>query len=128
MNYDKYDTVINGEDTYRTTAEILLKDHAIIYPWTDEKSTQLDILFTYQPRTHFEYGLNNSGLQGGVRVTDLFVSIMRWGAFSFQLDDNPLSADYISEKFCKENISPTMDKLAQLIEGVRKELISQLNS
>lgn len=128
MNYDGYDTVINGEDTYRGTAKILLEDHAVIYPWTDERSTQLDILFTYQPRTHFEYGLNNTGLQGGVRVSDLFVSIMRWGAFSFQLDDNPLSSNYIAEKFCKENVSPTIDKLAQLIEGVRKELILQQKS
>lgn len=127
MNYDGYDTVINGEETYKETARVLLQDHAIIYPWTDERSTQLDILFTYQPQTCFEYGLS-SHLQGGVRVSDLFVSIMRWGAFSFQLDDNSLSADYIAEKFCKDNVSPTMDKLAQLIEGVRKELILQQKS
>jgi len=123
MNYDSFDTVINGEDTYEETARVLLRDGKIVYPWTDEKETQLDILFTYQPTTCFEYGLN-CHMQGGVRVTDLFVSIMRVGAFAFQIDNNDSSPEYIAEKF-RHHKNYTIEKLTDLINGVRKEIAKQ---
>lgn len=123
MNYDGYDTVINGEDTYKETARILLEEGKMVYPWTDERETQFDILFTYQPTTCFEYGLS-SHMQGGVRVTDLFVSIMRLGAFAFQIDDNDSSPEYIAEKFCCQK-TYSIEKLADLINGVRKEIAKQ---
>lgn len=47
MNKDKYDEIMNGENTYKEIANRLKQGQAVIIGWTDEEYTHLDILFTY---------------------------------------------------------------------------------
>lgn len=91
----------------------------MIIPWNDGHSSLHDVLFTYQPTTSFEYAPNKY-LQGGIRVTDLFVSVMRVGAFAFNVN-NESSADYVAEKL-NHSLNVTIEELTKLINGVRKEL------
>ena len=44
MNYNKYDEVINGKNTYKEMARLLQKDDAVGIGWTDEDSTHLALL------------------------------------------------------------------------------------
>ena len=116
MNYDSYGEVINGSETYRGIAEEL-RSNAVIVGWTDENGTHFDILFTL---TALAYGT----FQGGLRPrTDLFVSIMRWGAFAFEINEADTAPGYYEEKLSTRKLGDECsEKLAELINGVRKEL------
>jgi hypothetical protein len=117
MNTDKYDEVINGEETYQKIAETLYLSSAVIIGWTDEEMTHYDILFTQLP---FQFGSN---LQGGIKPTsDLFVSIMRKGAFAFDIKNTDTHWSYYSEKLGGGFGETTGQKLADLINGVKKYL------
>lgn len=120
MNTDEYNEIINGEETFKTIAYHLKMHQPVIIGWTDENSTHYDILFTLTAK---RYG---SQIQGGVRPeTDLFVSIMRMGAFGFEVNDMPTHPSYVDEKLCMrlgDNI--TREKLAELINGVKASLLA----
>lgn len=45
MNYNKYNEVINGKETYKKIAKELLFRETIGIGWTDGESTHLDIIF-----------------------------------------------------------------------------------
>lgn len=115
MNRDKYGEIINGNVTYKEISNILQNKEATIIGWTDEEYTHLDILFKLGA-----HKLSNNILQRGLRGNELFVSIMSIGSFGFDIDRQK-SSGYISEKL---NIhgQPTVDKLAELINGIIKEL------
>lgn len=116
MNYDTYGEVINGSETYRGIAEEL-RSNAVIVGWTDGNGTHFDILFTL---TALAYGT----FQGGLRPrTDLFVSIMRWGSFAFEVNEADTAPGYYEEKLSNRKLGEECaEKLAELINGVRKEL------
>lgn len=116
MNRDIYDEIINGENTYREIANRLKHGQSVIIGWTDERSTHLDILFTYH--IYKEY---RNYLQRGLRGNELFVSIISIGAFGFNVNNNQKYPEYIKEKL---NLTgePTCEKLADLINGIIKEL------
>lgn len=116
MDKDEYDEIINGENTYKEIANRLKQGQAVIIGWTDERSTHLDILFTYH--IYKEYG---NYLQRGLRGNELFISIINIGAFGFDVNDNEKYPGYIREKL---NLTgePTCEKLADLINGIIKEL------
>lgn len=119
MKYDEFGEVINAPETYKGIAEEL-KDNAVLVGWTDEMSTHFDILFTLNA---LPYGTN---IQGGIRPRrDLFVSIMRWGAFAFEVADRDLHPGYLDEKLSVRGPmgQATSGKLAELINGVKKELL-----
>lgn len=115
MDKDEYDEIINGENTYKEIANRLKQGQAVIIGWTDERSTHLDILFTYH--IYKEYG---NHLQRGLRGNELFISIISIGAFGFDVN-NEKYPGYIGEKL---NLigEPTCEKLAELINGIMKEL------
>lgn len=46
MNYNKYNEVINGTETYKRIATGLLDNKTIGIGWTDEDSTHLDIILS----------------------------------------------------------------------------------
>lgn len=116
MNYNEYGEVINGEDTYKGIAEELSKN-AVLVGWTDQNGTHLDILFTLNALV---YGTN---IQGGVKKTDLFVSIMRLGAFGFDPNEKETHSGYYNEKLgTRDTLGPTADHLADLVNGVKKYL------
>lgn len=114
MNYDSYGEVVNGEGTYKAIAMHLKAEGSVIIGWTDNMMTHFDILFT--PGA-YSYG----SLQGGVLGNDLFVSIMRRGAFGFEKDKDDTHAGYYGGKL-GGGLGSTGEALAELINGVKKEL------
>lgn len=117
MDKDDYGEVINGEMTYYMIASALKEKNSIVIGWTDESSTHLDILFTLKPQ-------QEGRLQGGlIGDTDLFVSVMRMGAFAFDAKGIATSPQYVDEKLSNGRMSSdTSMKVAELINNVRIEL------
>ena len=89
MDYDTYGEVINGEKTYHGIAEEL-GQNSVLIGWTDQAGTHLDILFTLE-------ALKFGTVQGGIKDTDLFISIMRGGAFGFEVEHADTAAGYYAE-------------------------------
>ena len=115
MNKDEYGEIVNGYDTVIEISKRLKEGQSVIIGWTDEKYTHLDLLFNYNS---YKEGI----LQRGLRGSELFVSIIGLGAFGFDVKDREIYKGYILEKL---NIrgEPTTSKLAELVNGVIKELI-----
>jgi|SRR6266496_3444993 len=111
---DEYGTIENGEQTYLAIAKEI-QSYPMVIAWTDNEGSQLDVLLVLRPR---QVGF----LQGGVRgSTDLFVSIMRLGAFGFDTGITDTHPSYIGEKLrLGDNV--TTDKLTELINGIRRYL------
>ena len=112
MNTDEYGEVINGFKTYETIVEKLRQDKSVIIGWTDEAYTHLDIMFTVKP-------YKEGTLQGGLRWTDLFVSIMGKCAWGF-IPDEEKDEGYIAEKL-RLGRNETTEKLTYLINGIIRE-------
>lgn len=114
MKMDNYGEVINHQTTYQEVARILVsKEQPVILGWTDERSTHYDILFTYNVWNEY-----HGQLQGGIKRSDLFVSIMRLGAFGFEIEKTDTHASYYSEK-----LGVFSEELTELINGIKKELV-----
>lgn len=113
MVLDEYGEVINGENTYKEIAYLLKSNNSVIIGWTDEEGTHFDVLFTLN-------AVKKGTLQGGLRWNDLFVSIMRIGAFGF-LTDGEKDSGYIGEKLGLGN-NVTTEKLTELINGIIENL------
>lgn len=108
MNYNKYNEVINGEETYKGIAEELVNGNAIGIGWTDEILTHLDIIFKLCIVKHGNF-------QRGLRWNNLYVSIIDHTSYAFNVDDIKLGT-YIQEKIRMNN--ECGDKVAELINGV----------
>ena len=117
MDYDDYGEIVNGIDTYRGIAKVLISKGSVLIGWTDQNGTHLDILFTMGA---LQYGTN---VQGGIKGTDIFISIMRWGAFGFEVDRSDTHAGYYDEKLGnRASFGTTAEPLSELINGVKKFL------
>ena len=117
MNFDKYDEVINGDNTFKKIAEELVFYGSCIVGWTDQGCDHRDILFTYKPH---KYG----NLQRGLRWTYLYVSIMSFSCMGFLIEaktDNQKHPSYIKEKLQLQDNSCD-DKICELINGVIREI------
>lgn len=117
MNLDEYGEVINGEATNQIIAHDVASYGSCLVGWSDGEGTHLDILFTTVN------GMNSYGpIHGGQKAsTDLFVSILRWGAYGFELNGKEKYPSYIAGKIpLGDNI--TTDKFADLLNGVIAEL------
>lgn len=110
MNYNGYNEIINGEETYQEIASSLLTSGGCYIGWTDEEHTHLDILFTYGDI--ISYGHH----QRGIRGTHLFVSIMSHSAYGFNTRPDK-AVGYIEEKL-RLNGKTLNIKLTELINGV----------
>lgn len=118
IDMDEENLVINGDKTYKFIKENITEHGSVLISWTDEIGTHFDILFTYKPEC-----LDWSSVQGGIKAYYLFVSIMRYSSFAFNTENSDKTADYILDKFqMPESVRPTAEKLAELINGVIKEL------
>lgn len=119
MNKTEYDEIINGEDTYKEIADKLKTEKTVLVGWTDEIATHYDFLFSLGA-----YKEIDNYVQGGLRKTDLFVSVMKKGAFGFEINNSEKSSGYITEKlFLQERINETTEKVADLINGIIKYLL-----
>lgn len=116
LRYNKnlYDEVINGNETYKAIATNIKKGVSTFISWTDNDSTHYDVLFTYGC-------VGSGGYQRGLRVTDLFISVMSIGSFGFKIDDMK-SAGYIAEKIFHGRLDKSVVALTELINGVLNEL------
>lgn len=110
MNYDEYNEVINGKDTYFKIAKHLIKGESVGIGWTDEDSTHFDIIFTLGTK---KYGL----FQGGIKANDLFVSILHWSSYGFKADTIK-EGTYIQEKLRLSDYNITGEKVKELVNGV----------
>lgn len=118
MNIDKYDEVINGDNTYKIIAETLLDSGKCIIGWTDQGYDHRDILFTYKP---MHLGGN---LQCGLRWCYLYISIMSLSCMGFLLEsnrDNRKYNSYIMEKLGLYD-NDCDNKICDLINGVIHEM------
>lgn len=115
MDYDIYGEVINGERTYEWIANDLKEGIAVLIGWTDQNSTHFDILLKLGVQ---KYGSN---FQGGIKGSDLFVSIMRRGAFAFEPENVDTHAGYFDEKL-GGGMGDTREALAELINGIKSKL------
>lgn len=110
MNYDEYGEVINGTDTFTSVANKLMNHKPVLIGWTDGQGSHYDVLFVL--------GVDKHGtVQGGVDSTDLFVSIMRKGAFGF--DPKVLGTH---ESYYAEKLHVFAPQFAELVEGVKSGL------
>lgn len=122
---DEYGVVCNSFETFEYIAFILNQTGSIIISWTDERGTQFNILFTKLafPFLQVVGPIQN---QGGLSGDDLFVSVMRWGAFGFEVSKDHIDthSGYYDEKLGAFRMGGvTAEKLAELINGVKRELL-----
>ncbi len=115
MKYDEFGEVINDEETYKAIGERLKTGKSVLVGWTDGDMTHFDVLFTAGVAM---YGTT----QGGIKADDLYVSIMRRGAFAFEVVNTDTRAGYYAEKF-GGGLGSTADALSELINGVKKNLV-----
>ncbi len=120
MTQDSWGEVLNSQETYDDIALALSGGRSVIIGWTDEQMSHFDILFHYKWMRHPE----NNQIQGGIDArNDLFVSIMRKGAFGFDVNETNTHSSYYGEKLNMGN-GITVEKLAELINGVKKALLN----
>ena len=119
MNTDEHGEAINGEKTYQRIAKDLQDEQdSVLVGWTDENMTHFDVLFVLNAQ---QRGIN---IHGGIKPDkDLFVAIMRKGAFAFSVTGPELHQGYIAEKLGLINQSKTTKKLADLLNGVKSNLV-----
>lgn len=118
--FDEYETVVNNESTYNILFGILTVSKSVFFSWTEGECTQLDIMMSIKPAY-----LNRHLAQGGLRNgRNLFVSIMRFGSFAFDLDGiDILHPSYVGEKLgLGNNNSLTTIKLCELIKNIGERL------
>ncbi len=124
MITDDYGEIINDKNNYDDIAQLLFVGSPVIIGWTDELGSHYDILFNYKA-THpaLSNRMWHNQIQGGIRpATDLFVSIMRVGCFAFEVGNMYLAPNYYVAKLGLNCGSNTTDKIAELIDGVKRSL------
>ena len=117
MNFDEYEEIINGEETYKNIARELLEYGRCIIGWTDEEYDHRDILFTYKPHKH-------GNLQRGLRWTYLYIGIIDFSCMGFLIEsntDNRKHNTYIMEKL-RLSDNHCDNKICDLINGVIHEI------
>ena len=114
MKQDEYGEVINSPETYKDIADNLRSGGAVLIGWSDGDS-HYDILFNYG--VIFEPS-NMPTIQGGIKAHDLFISVMRIGAFGFSVDRTS------NEHYYREKLGYCDAGLEALFNGVREALKS----
>ena len=109
MNFDDYGEITNGEQTYESIANLLLKGKTVGIGWTDKKDTHFDIIF--------KLGIEKYGIfQRGIKANYLYISIIDYTSYAFCVENGVKQGAYIQEKLRINDY--TGDKLAQLINGI----------
>ncbi len=120
MNFDTWKTVINGHETYASIWQTVQRGDSLLIGWTEGMGTHYDILFTLGKYTagHVQ-SLHSSLVAGMQRHPVLFVSILKVGAFGFDIgEDKALHPNYVAEKL---NIPgpPTAQALTVLLNAIK---------
>ncbi len=114
MNIDKYEEVINGEDTYKKIAEHLKDGDDVLIGWTDGEYDHRDIFFSLS--FPIKYGI----IQRGIKRSDLFVGIIGDSFYGFKTEDTKHPSYILEKLILSEN--DTNLKMAELINGIIVEL------
>lgn len=112
---DIYGLVINSDNTYKAIADTL-RDMPIVFAWTEQEGTHLDILMVYKPA---QVGYLQRGMSA---QTDLFVAVSHFGMFGFEINADPKYSGYVAEKL-GTGVNVATDALTDLINGVMLELL-----
>lgn len=113
---DKFSTVVNHKSTYDYLAQKMVDREPVIFAWTDEQGTQLDILMVYQPD-------QRGNLQRGMSTyKDLFVAVSGHGMFGFALNGSWKSPGYVGQKLGLGDHNDTTAELSELINGVAQRM------
>lgn len=122
FDIDEYGEVLNGERTFDNVAMMLKLGIPVFIGWTDHRGSHVDILMQYKSGGFFKLG----NIQGGIEYSDLFVSIMRVGAWGFEFNKVYKEPDYVEEKLDMMSIlkGETATQLAILINNVMHRLSS----
>ena len=118
MIFDVYGDVVNGYNTYREIADLLVTGKRILIGWSDEDALHYDILFSMG-------AIRFGNMQGGIESTNLFVSIMRKGSFGFSVLNNDTHHNYYAEKLF---LGSESEKVGELINGVKKQIVVLLST
>lgn len=116
---DKYGVIINDDDTYTQAVSDLVADGTVVLNWGDQDGTLLNILLAYKPK--------REGHMGGVidsGPNKLWVGIAGYGTYAFATGTaQPLTPDYVAEKFGMRGVNPTTVALADLLSAIRRKLV-----
>lgn len=117
---DEYCLVINGEDTYKELAwELQFGEQPVIFGWTDEQGTRLDILMVSNAKQ-----LTDDLQRGYNAGTHVFVSVMGIGSGAFDLTNGQWkSPGYVAEKLGINRHNDVAEPLSELVNGVIGELM-----
>ncbi len=111
VKQDEYGNVLNDHKTYLGLVVGLLI-RPVVFAWTDEQGSHLDILMTYEPA---QYG----NLQRGMNSkTDLFIAVSGYGMFGFELNGFEKYPTYVGEKLGMGGSNLTTIALAEMINAV----------
>lgn len=116
VDKDGYGTVINSQKTFEGLAHALRSNYSVVFAWTDEAGTQLDILLVFHP---MQFGRLQRGMNA---LTDLFVAVSSFGMFGFELNGAEKFPSYVGEKLNLDRDNETTQALAHLINGICREL------
>lgn len=119
VEYYSFKEVINGNDTYKCIANYLIEGESVLVGWSDNEFTHLDILFTANL-----VAIGN--FQRGIKGNELFVSIIGYSCFGFDINNIYKDSGYISEKL-QITGNPTIVKLSELINNIIKEILIYKN-
>ena len=95
--------VVNGKGTYENIAEYLYDFNTAIFGWTNislYNKVPLTILINYAPAK-----ICHSRLTKEVEKSNLFVSIIGFGAYGFNLSNKKLEPSYIADKLNIQQIN-----------------------
>ena len=111
----------NGENTYRYISAVLKSGKSCLLTWANpRKKVSLVMLFTLLPVVP-----KDNLLRLGINSTDLFVSVMGKGAWSFRLEGTNINKNYLAEKLGLRYAGIEND-LFNLINGIRNNIKGQL--
>lgn len=114
IQHDEYGEILNGEQTYNGIAWDLNNGLSFLVGWTDGLGSHYDILLSYRPMH-----IASNPVQGGIHPkSDLFVSIMRVGAFAFDVGTTDTHWTYYAEKLGLGH-GATVEKLTEFINGIK---------
>lgn len=129
MLTDGYGMVLNGKATYVDIAEKLKNRIPVIINWTDEQGWCQNILFafgTYQQKEPVKNVL--TGLHPSLDAENLLFVAVDTGFFGFEVNNNIMNENYISEKLRLHNDIITTERISNLINNVKLTLYGMIKN
>ena len=111
IKVNEYGCVINCKETFVGVAMKLYEGNSVFISWEDD-SGHFDIFLKWKADSY------NGKYQRGMKWNDIFIGIVGYGFYGFELRESKTSDSYYTEKF-GHYLGVGM---YEFINGVRKEL------